>query len=528
LLLFLVTLLVSSTTASSLAIDRISETEVVVRKLNGEQLVHGVLEKQTVSTGGWNLLTIVSHQANDDKGDHVDYHRAAGIAESLLTCEITYQFYLNSYYGSFGDTGKPNEELKNFMMDNYAWMKKQSLDNDDEYWIAVRQTIAQFEGLIEGYEKSECAAKHPLSLFDWLILNAYGDLIDLLSKFDLEETSPRHQEKSEAGPLFKQRCSSFVKPVDNLTDLYFGHTTWDTYATTFPRVYKTIRLPVLQNGDWVMHQTAFSSSPGLIASLDDWYVLSKTSDLIVMETTLNVYNLSLYEYVIPQSVPCWIRVVVANKLAVDGKSWTELFGKYHSGTYNNEWLIIDQSKLHHDQPGLFYLLDELPGTIISEDVTELMIKKGYWASYNIPYFPEVFEKSGYAALAKTSDLYSYSKAPRANIFRARHDLVQNLDSMEGLMQYNDWQNDPMSLGSASLSIAARGDLNTRPSFAGAIDSKLSSIRHLHSNQKSVFARVGQTHETQPVFCWSHYPNATTTHAGHPDCFPFEFVPIKIL
>jgi hypothetical protein len=35
---------------------------------------------------------------------------------------------------------------------------------------------------------------------------------------------------------------------------------------------------------------------------------------------------------------------VANRLAVDGKSWTKIFRRHNSGTYNNQWMVVDYKR----------------------------------------------------------------------------------------------------------------------------------------------------------------------------------------
>jgi len=51
---------------------------------------------------------------------------------------------------------------------------------------------------------------------------------------------------------------------------------------------------------------------------DDFYLLD--SGLVVMETSLAVFKKSLYETLTPKSVPCWVRVNVANRLAKSGNT----------------------------------------------------------------------------------------------------------------------------------------------------------------------------------------------------------------
>ena len=44
--------------------------------------------------------------------------------------------------------------------------------------------------------------------------------------------------------------------------------------------------------------------------------------------------------------------------------------------------------------------------------------------------------------------------------------------MRKLMRYNDYKNDPLSLGNPAYAISSRGDLGSAPSFNGGIDSKV--------------------------------------------------------
>lgn len=47
----------------------------------------------------------------------------------------------------------------------------------------------------------------------------------------------------------------------------------------------------------------------------------------VVETTNNVYNTSLYAATTVQTVPYWLRVTVATRLAKGGKDWVALFSR---------------------------------------------------------------------------------------------------------------------------------------------------------------------------------------------------------
>ena len=37
--------------------------------------------------------------------------------------------------------------------------------------------------------------------------------------------------------------------------------------------------------------------------------------------------------------------MVSNRLAQSAASWATIFEKFNSGTYNNEWMVVDYSKV---------------------------------------------------------------------------------------------------------------------------------------------------------------------------------------
>lgn len=64
---------------------------------------------------------------------------------------------------------------------------------------------------------------------------------------------------------------------------------------------------------------------------------------------------------------------MSNQLAYSGKTWAETFSRYHSGTYANQWMVLDLNKFHPlDDPeeGFLTVLEELPGYIYYEDKTD--------------------------------------------------------------------------------------------------------------------------------------------------------------
>ena len=102
----------------------------------------------------------------------------------------------------------------------------------------------------------------------------------------------------------------------------------------------------------------------------------------------------------------------------------------------------------------------------SRDVTDVLRSQGYWSSYNMPYFKEIYEASGTSKMVeKYGDFFLYDETPRAKIFARDQGSVEDVESMMKLMRYNDYQHDEFSKCkcdppySAVSAISSRGDLN---------------------------------------------------------------------
>jgi hypothetical protein len=194
--------------------------------------------------------------------------------------------------------------------------------------------------------------------------------------------------------------------------------------------------------------SSFSGYPGCLFSGDDYYQLS--SGLIVQETTIGVYNNTVYKMEIkPDTTPEWIRNIVANRLSSNGQQWGDIFTRHNSGTYNNQFMILDYKLFHPGMatlaPGTFWFVEQMPGFTESADLTKLLMRDTYFGAYNIAFFPTIMEKSGgNDMIKKYGPWYSYQNTARAQIFRRDHVKVTNMDGMKKIMRYNDFKNDPLS------------------------------------------------------------------------------------
>jgi len=330
-----------------------------------------------------------------------------------------------------------------------------------------------------------------------------------------------------------ERCSAIIKLLPSNSDVVFGHSTWDTYESLFPRIIKHYSFPLVRGGKVTSqgYDVYFSASPALMSSVDDYYTTSGFSQLGVIETTNSLYNVRLLEKVVPSTNLCWMRAILANQLATDGYNWAEQFSKHHSGTYTNQWMSLDLKLFSPGSdplPGFLTVYEEVPGLDHYEDQTKFLIDNTYWPSYNNPFYSDIFEASGYAKVCEFDETSCHDTAPRAKIFREYHSQIVDVQGGMWMLAYNGFQNDTASLNDSCNAIACRGDLEPSGNGGafGALDAKVALATEVKRDAgvaPRFYARLGPTTDQQPVFCWSSYPEeADYSHNAHPDCFDFKW------
>lgn len=498
---------------------------------------HGEFEDMRY-TFGWTFLTV-----DTDEG-YADYIQAyaAGLAEGYLTQAITAQHWNNTIDGYCTPDASSAycQRLKTYLDTNFNTFIRNSISlyaKTDPYWHQVELFLYQLSGLTDGLNNKTGTPRTDVDLFGYLMFQIDGDLEDL-------EVALNKPEKERKKILGSGSCSALIKLLPNNTDLYVAQDTWNNYGSML-RVIKRYLFKYHQldapNSPLIPgNEMLFSSYPGSLMSGDDFYLLG--SNITSIETTIGNSNPDLIKYIQPMgTVLEGIRSQVANRLATDGLSWGKVFAKYNSGTYNNEWMIVDYNKFTPGQqklnPGLLVVLEQIPNIVAYSDLTDVLAQQTYWASYNSPYYGEIFNASGAQALVdKYGDWFTYDKTPRAQIFKRDHTKVVDMKSMQALMRYNDYQHDELSKCnctppySAENAISARSDLNpksgTYPFSAlghrshGGTDMKLVNYRMVH--QFMIMAQSGPTHTNQPPFSWKTSDFADTVrHEGHPDVFDFE-------
>lgn len=564
-----INLVESSTTSIGLAVNYLPET-------GGYDVVHRADDSydaygnyfQNYNSSGWYYLDVFMQMEVDSAEDYLHYSRAMGFVEGYLSCQQIKDFYPNFYSDEFG-TDEPGDQTINFIQENYDWMKKMAADNgaSDDYWFTVQSIMMQVEGSYDGYLASTCneparkendsskvggiyATIDNPTLMHFLLMNAWGDLYQIAAKFNepgysVKGNHPNWKQKSDGDTAssknslqythgdYVERCSAIVKLLDDKSDVVYGHATWDSYEAAAPRIFKHYNFPLMRNGYAEHHyEVYFSSSPAILSSVDDFYTVSGYAKLGVQETTNNLYNLSLLDLVVPQSVLSWMRVTASNQMAKSGSDWGTQFSRYHSGTYTNQWMAIDLKLFSPGSTpadGFLTVFEEVPGLVHVEDQTQRLISDGYWPSYNIPFYDDITIASGYADLCEKDATRCYDTAPRASIFREYQDQVNDVFGGQWILGYNSFQNDTASLNDSCNAIACRGDLEPRDverGAYGAIDAKVTTVldsKREVGDAPVLYARVGPSHDQQPVFCWSDMKDADEyVHVGQPDCFDYAW------
>lgn len=486
--------------------------------------VHAVGEyNSTLLATGWDTLRLETNAHVSDW----DQAYAAGYFEGQVTYLRAWQLWSNH----FGGNPVPANILA-FFDANVAYIQAQvaALNATDPYWYHVGLMWRQFEGLQAGLNM-QAVINQTFTLHRLMSLTALGDLFDLRAALQLDSDEAANWQnftKPEFERWFirNSHCSALFKVPSDLSDIFFGHTSWYDYTAT-TRVYKIITLNYNDNAT-ASKTISFSSYPGMLSSFDDFYLTN--TGIAAIETSVSVLNQTMYNGNInPTSVLYWTRVMVATRTATSAEHWASTIAVQNSGTYNNQYVILDLKKFTPGQdlqPGTLWIAEQFPGIVKARDVTDILAF-GYYPSYNIPQDRELFWLAGYGeAVAQYGPaMNDYDTCVRAQIFRRDQGLVTDLPSFQHLLRYNDFEQDPISQGNPVYAIAARGDLDPdSPGCFGAMDAKVSSYT-LWLQGQLVYAQSGPTLQ-QPVFEFNATEASCGAHVGLPDVYNFGWQTMK--
>ncbi|KAK7254043.1 phospholipase B domain containing protein [Aureococcus anophagefferens] len=473
---------------------------------------------------------------------------AAGMLEGYLTAQKIVETGKNLACEVRCDGSVP-PGVRGFLAAQEEWIEERlsTADDGDRLWRFVRLLRRQYEGVLFGVEM---AGVEPLVDPAWAVslINNLGDLFDIkpyVHDGEREDFAAAPPDEASAKLQREGRCTSLFTVADDLSEIYFAHSSWFHYSN-MNRVFKHYDL------EWYdfSRTYSFSSYPGMLSSLDDFYLVQDT-ELVIIQTTNGIYNASVYDATTPFSLPAWARIRAANVLATDGADWAAYYGAHNSGTYNNQYQVLDLKRFAPGmalERGALTIVEQMPGLVAAVDATA-ELERGYFPSYNVPYVAEIYDRSGYASLdARRGHAagYEYQQAPRAKILRRDHRSALSLDGMMALMRSNGYGSGDEFALDPWMAVCSRGDLNRgKASLAGCYDSKVSSASLFRAGL-GAYVVNGPTNAGQPTFKWSDItvvsdlsnasgsPNSeafngaglrldlSASHLGQPDTFDFAY------
>eukprot|EP01029_Cantina_marsupialis_P023820 TRINITY_DN60013_c0_g1_i1.p1 TRINITY_DN60013_c0_g1~~TRINITY_DN60013_c0_g1_i1.p1 ORF type:complete len:1527 (-),score=489.88 TRINITY_DN60013_c0_g1_i1:695-5275(-) len=484
----------------------------------GSALAHAYYE-DTIQDIGFAKLHVHTNPMYADE----DTMYCAGLLEGDLThkrIKSHFTMFKDSTLEDLGGGTKITEwpaGLVTWMRDNIAYVKKNVLEHKDEpYWQSIGIILNHFNGLRDGANRHNDT---PYSELDYWMLQSAGDMDDLSTAYRYYKPTGEVEPRNRDNFWFEghHHCTGMVRLLDDFSDVFFSQDTWSSY-TTLTRIMKEYDFP-LNNAQYKTNKVTFSSYPGVMFSMDDFYTLD--TELLVLETTFHVFDETLYkQYVKPQSVLMWMRISHSLRVADSGPAFANAMITENSGTYNNEYVILDMKKWTpgvKPEKNFAYILENFPGPHVEQrDVTEEeLIKDGYVSSLNTPRWEDLFEISGYKkkceewAKPPMNRGYYWSKDKNARYLISKRDVpkIKTFEEFRNFMRYNNWEHDELSHHDPGQSILSRYDMrppstnpHLRPFAFGGLDSKCVKGSEFKKSQGQVFHIISSPeYEMQPVW-----------------------------
>ena len=505
---------------------------------NGEAIVtYGVIDKNTSDAWAfWNnsIFDIGWYTMHVEGREGADKHRmlrCAGILEGYLSQhEIFLHFQLMRDIHELGRDVPYTPEWKYWMEKNMNFTF-QSTDayKDSKYWQDINLTLTQFDGLIEGYNLRRSERKidnETMSRLDFWFLEAECELYDVEMALVPPEkvTSPSNGED----------CTGLIRILPDYSDIYFAQDTWSDFRDLHGEL-KEYHFPI---SEFKANRVLFSTRVGKLFSYDDFYVAD--SGLLVLETTMSIFNNDLYKIVVPESLLTWLRATRSMWHTDNGEDWTREFIKYNSGTLNNQYIILDQKKFkRYEKPDkdLLWMIEQYPGDYERRDLTDLLVKNGYFPSINVPFTERLYKKAGYPEKVEsagiTGDFYSYYDCARYKILARESTRIKNFEDFKKLMTYNNYKRDPYSKSDPAQAIMSRYDLRRdgEPYGAakafGGLDSKCCKITEF-STKLHFHAIASPTKDNNEPWEFGKPPFEDVKYEGLPKRWDFNWTTFESL
>lgn len=620
-----------------------------------DQVPKGVVRacfRDSVLTNGWSQLEIESQSTYTDTVQAY----AAGIMEGALTWHNIYMHWTNTIdavCSSDPESEEFCEWLRGLITTNVDTVMKMAdmKGKHDHYWHQVALFYDQLDGLEIGFRKGVKRSRldYEIPKQDFLLMNAAVDIRDLKVYYTnfLMADSGLEPEPAKGMMLLK-----LLRQPNGLAKILLGHTTDGSYSSMLRMVKKyTLRyhfsfeisrlasVPKVGSEDQedphVVPGTniVFSGYPGVLASLDDFYVIKgrRQHRLVAAGVKMENDHVDLWRKIdLMRSVSLAPRVMAANRLGYSGRTWARYFARNPS-TGVKQWLLIDMARFgttneseldtltpplaeadrsveeneipttldqeraeseHQrvvtkrlddyvdddfkdlqspsrlvrmvtvpeaaDVPagtsdsgespfrsGMFWVIDQLPGRLHAEDVTEKIVGDGYWLTNGVPYFKEVLD-IGQANTNATSTAqpagslekilnnitdqdmlakFIRQSAYRGDLDQERPAAFGNIDmklyaeSSDGVAQFRAYSGPLYDPTGGRMTGSTTGQAAKRNALDRQQEQEQPAMADGASDDAS---KSGTTVASQP-FDWSRILPFEVRHQGHPDVWDFEHI-----
>ncbi|XP_059615457.1 putative phospholipase B-like lamina ancestor [Phlebotomus argentipes] len=520
--------------------------------------------KDTIFENGWSQIEIETNPVYSDRIQAT----GAGILEGALTWKsIYYQWtnMINAQCLKDDDSMAFCAWARKILLKNYESVRKQAeLNADhDHYWYQIQLFYYQLEGLEFGWRKGikRSALKRSrleIPPEDFLLMNAGGDLRDLRIYYDRVMMG----RSSDANKDVRSSMLLNISEENGIIKLLVGHSAAKSYSLML-RIVKKYKFNFHFSRDAKSHvvpgsNIIFSGYPGVLSSTDDFYKISgRHGHLIVAGVGIVNKNPALWHQLdLRKNVILSARAMAANRLAYNGRSWSRVMAK-DPGTGAKQWLVSDRKILRHlittrkaaefaekspvprvetqtvkmstyqpfeegsqegvqirpdvETRGLVWLVDQLPGRLYAEDVTETLYQQGTIFCNGTPYFNATIELSLVEQENEKPIPRNFTDLDDVGLFLRQRANRGDLS-----------EENPKAYGNIDLKLYA--ETNSGDMEFHAISGPISlPIKEYTFNAFTVSSDDPKTlnlvKHAEP-FRWSD-SNLPEKHAGHPDAWNFD-------
>ncbi|XP_055534271.1 putative phospholipase B-like lamina ancestor [Wyeomyia smithii] len=462
----------------------------------------------------------------------------------------------------------------------------------DHYWYQIGLFYDQLDGLEFGFRKGvrRSRLEYEIPMEDFLLMNSVVDIRDLKAYYMnfLDGESGMELEPNKGMMLLK-----ILENSNGLVKILLGHTSDGSYAS-MSRVMKKYTLNYHFSADASVDRVVpgsnivFTGYPAALASLDDFYMLSgKRHKMVAAGVKIEYDNLNLWTKIdLVRAVSLAPRVMAANRLAHSGRVWAKYFARSPS-TGAKQWLVVDTKRLnsganvsddsaeteenlmsqietleydgqrtetkHMDDyvdvdleerfrkvtsiskisdGGLFWVVDQLPGRLHAEDMTEKILEDGYWLGDGVPVFKELIE-IGHVKTNSTNSQHSTQEKIINNI--------TNMDELAKFIQQSAYRGDldphnPTAFGNIDMKLLSKSNASnstaTLQAYSGPLFDPISDSqavkRSVQTGQNSIqeeetpklFRSMAAKIRRIKPFDWSSVDDLEVRHQGQPTVWDF--------